>query len=44
LISDVVSFNKKTIYGKSGDDVRIIAIHHPAVIVENKKVVDIQQM
>jgi hypothetical protein len=37
LISDVVSSNKKTIYGKSGDEVRIIAVHHPAVVVENKK-------
>ena len=37
LINDVLSNNKKMIYGKSGDKVYIIANHHPAVIVCNEK-------
>jgi hypothetical protein len=37
LINDVISCNKKTIYGRSGDRVYIIANHHPAVIVCNEK-------
>jgi len=37
LINDVKSVNKKTIYGKVGDRVYIIANHHPAVIVCNEK-------
>ena len=37
LINDVLSNNKKMIYGKSGDRVYIIANHHLAVIVCNEK-------
>jgi hypothetical protein len=37
LINDVLSNNKKMMYGKSGDKVYIIANHHPAVIVCNEK-------
>jgi len=37
LINDVLSHNKKMIYGKSGDKVYIIANHHPAVIVCNER-------
>lgn len=33
----MISGNKKTTYGKSGDAVKIISLHHPAVIVENEK-------
>lgn len=37
LIEDVVSNNKKTIYGKKGDKVYIVSNHYPAVIVCNEK-------
>jgi len=37
LINDVISYNKKIIYGKSGDMVYIVANHYPAVIVCNEK-------
>lgn len=36
LISDVISSNKKKIYGKKGERVYIVANHHPAVIVCNE--------
>lgn len=37
LINDVISHNMKMTYGKKGDRVYIVANHHPAVIVCNKK-------
>jgi len=37
LINDVISYNRKTTYGRSGERVYIIANHHPAVIVCNEK-------
>jgi len=37
LINNVISTNKKTIYGRSGERVYIIANHHPALIVCNEK-------
>ena len=37
LVNDVLSHNKKMVYGKKGDMVYIVANHHPAVIVCNEK-------
>ncbi len=37
LIDNVVSSNKKKIYGKKNERVYIVANHHPAVIVCNEQ-------
>jgi hypothetical protein len=39
IIKDVVSYNRKTIYAKSGDKVKIIADFVNVAIVENEKTV-----
>jgi hypothetical protein len=38
IINDVVSYNRKTTYAKSGDKVKIIADFVNVAIVENSKV------
>jgi hypothetical protein len=37
IINDVVSYNRKTIYAKSGEKVKIIADFDNVAIVENSK-------
>jgi hypothetical protein len=37
IIKDVVSYNRKTIYAKSGEKVKIVADFDNVAIVENSK-------
>lgn len=36
LKNDVISYNRKTIYGKQGERVAIISNHHPAILVRSE--------
>lgn len=36
LKEDIISYNRKTIYGKKGERVIIISNHHPAICVTSE--------